>query len=97
MNIELKAVGDCLNINNRTLRYIVEAGMISGISEVNHGRGSRRMLNKKQAIQVAIAAALHQQGFRGEAVREITAKAGRAWRGERIPALKFYWTTRRCL
>lgn len=80
MSIELKVVGDCLNIDNRTLRYVVEAEMVPGISKVNRGRGSRRELTPKQAMQVVVAAALHQQGFRGEAVRTIVAKAGKEWR-----------------
>lgn len=79
MSIELKAVGDCLKIDNRTLRYVVEAEMVPGIGKVNRGRGSRRTLTPKQAMQVAIAAALHLQGFRGEAVREVVVKAGKAW------------------
>lgn len=79
MSIELKAVGDCLEINNRVLRYIVESEMVPGIGKVNQGRGSRRTLTKKQAVQVAAAAMLHQQGFRGPVIRSIVTEVGKQW------------------
>lgn len=75
--MELSEIGVRLNIENRTLRYVVEQGIVPGLERVNQGRGNRRRLSKSQAQSVALAAMLHDSGLRGSLLQKAL-QSGRA-------------------
>lgn len=73
--MELKDIGDAIGIPNRTMRYIMEQGLVPGLSNVNQGRGSRRSMSIRQARLVAVAAVLHELGYRGPVVKDLLKQA----------------------
>lgn len=69
--VTLKELSEGLGLEMRTLRYVVERGLVPGLSSIRPGRGSRRELTPTQAILVAVAAMLYAQGIRGEALQRV--------------------------
>ena len=86
--MELAEIGDALGLEKRTLRYILEQGIVPGLEDVNQGRGYRRKLKVREAQLVAVAGVLHEQGFRGPVVQTMLKQAKTQLR-QQPPLLQF--------
>lgn len=73
--MQLKSLGQALGIRNRTLRYVVDNGLVPGLDGEGQGHFVPREFTEEEAVLIAVAAILHTHGFRGPVVTEIVRKA----------------------
>ncbi len=65
------------------MRYVLEQGLVPA-QVVTPGTGNHRSFTDRQALLVATACMLHEQGFRGPVVQEILTVVAKDWRSDTI-------------
>jgi hypothetical protein len=73
--VQLKRIGEQLGIKNRLLRYVVDHNLVPGLNGVGEGHFIPREFTTEEATLIALAALLHDHGFRGPAVPAILRRA----------------------
>lgn len=64
--MELHEIGSHFGLPQRTLKYVIEQGIVPGLQRNNPGRGNRRKLSRHQSALIALTALLHVGGLRGK-------------------------------
>jgi hypothetical protein len=73
--VQLKNIGQLIGIKTRTLRYVVDHDLVPGLPNNSQGRAVPREFTQEESVLIALAAVLHDYGFRGEAATNIVRKA----------------------
>lgn len=81
--MELKQLSQITGVRERIFRYLIEQNAVPGLDTSSPGlaprQGNPRVLADEQVFPVAVAAILHEHGFRGDALKEFVKRATTQW------------------